>query len=223
MRLVVLAALVALGCGKRSEKPITCADAARAGVDAMVQGAKERIASAQVPAEARDAMDERTRQLDALAPRLRAVITHRCVDDDWRADAIACFAKVKSMDDMRACRDKLAPDQQAKLQAEELDLYAAGPAAPPGFTSHAPALPPSEETVKLEEDMRALNTKLGEAAQQAAAASSPAEREAAQAIVKELQTQMELLDKQLSGSREQELQKQMEQLEQQLGSANAQP
>ena len=42
-------------------------------------------------------------------------------------------------------------------------------------------------------------------------------------LVKELQTQKDLLYKQLGGSREYELQKQMEQLKQQLGSANAQP
>lgn len=209
MRLVVIAALVALGCGKRSEKPITCADAARAGVDAMLKGATA----------------ERTK-LEGVAPRLRADFTRRCVDEDWRADVIVCFAKVKSMDEVRACKGKLAPAQQAKLPGEdlelELEIEPAAPTAPSGTTPHA-SPPPSEETVKLQEDLRALDTKLGEATVQAAAASSPAEREAAQAIVKELQTQRELLDKQLGGSREQELQKQMEQLNQQLGSANAQP
>lgn len=211
MRLVVIAALVALGCGKRSEKPITCADAARSGVEAMLKAVAI----------------ERTPQLEALAPRLRSELTRRCVDEDWHADAITCFAKVKTVEDVRACKGKLPPDQQASLPGEELELELAvqptEATAAAGSSAHASQPPPSEEAVKLQENLRAIDTKLGQATNQAAAASTPAEREAAQAIVKELQTQKELLYKQLGGSREHELEKQLEQLNQQLGSANAQP
>ncbi len=217
MRLVVIAALVALGCGKRSEKPITCADAARASVDAMLK----RVTA------------ERTK-LDALAPRLRSEFTRRCVDDDWRADAITCFAKVKTADDVLACKGKLASDQQAKLPGEDVELeIAAEPAAPTAPTAptgssdsepEAPEQAPSpEDVVKLHDNLRALDEKLGEATMQATAAASPGEREAAQALVKELQTQRELLDKQLSGSREQELEKQLDELDKQLSPANAPP
>lgn len=205
MRLVIAVAVVALGCGKR-EKPTTCADAARASVEAIVKSAK---ADARPP-------------LEAHAPALRATLTSACVDDNWSADAIACFAKAASSQDLAACSGKLAADARTRLDAE-LEAAAtpvATPVATPETTpvaatdemGSASAPPASDERRHAEDQLRAVETKLDEARHLARQATTDADREAAQAVIKELDTQMQLLDRRLGPDREQELDRQMDEL-----------
>jgi len=160
LRLVVAIAAALLGCGnKSSDATSKCSAAAQQGVDAMVKRAHERIAMA--PADMRADTEQRTQQLDALAPRLRALIANRCVDDKWSAAVIDCYANVTEMDGLRDCRGKLPAEQQARMQKEELDLFA-GALGPAGFGSAAPATSP--EVAKLESELRRLNAALADAA-----------------------------------------------------------
>ncbi|HEX5062552.1 MAG TPA: hypothetical protein VFV99_24435 [Kofleriaceae bacterium] len=200
MRLVIALVLAsAFACGKKSPSATSqCADVAQKGVDAMVARAHERAASAQLPADIRAKIEERTKQLDALAPRLRAVITNRCVDDKWPAEVIECYGKVTSMEESRACRAKLSPEQQAKVQKEELDLYA-GAMGPPGFGSaHVPTSP---EITKLEAELRDENAKLAAAAKKLEGATTDADRAATKAEMQSLQQQMQATNDELAKAR----------------------
>lgn len=172
MRLVVTALLAAslAGCGKRGTDATThCAEAAGHQVDALL--ARPHAA-----------------KLDEIAPRLRALIANRCVDDRWPAEAIECTAKAASMDDVRACRAKLTADQRSKVQADELELYAAT-GGPPGFGSAAP-LATSPEIEKLQGELRELNTQLADAV-----------KKGDQAAVRDLQAKMTELDAKLAAAR----------------------
>lgn len=207
MRLVIAVAF-ALGCNRHSTTPANqCAEAARQGVGALVERAHVRIAAAQLPPDIRAKMDERTKQLDALAPRLRAVIANHCIDDKWPADVIACYAKATSLDELRACRGHLAPDEQAKLQREELELFAGAASVPgftaasvPGFATVSPA-PASPVVARLEAEQRELNTKLAEAVKQLEGSTSDADRAAARATVQALQSEMQVVSAKLATAR----------------------
>ncbi|HEY5949653.1 MAG TPA: hypothetical protein VIV40_29365 [Kofleriaceae bacterium] len=199
MRLVIAVAVLAIGCGNKAENATTkCAQAAQQGVDALVKRAHDRLATAQLPPDVRTKMEERTKKLDELVPRLRALLTNRCVDDKWPVAVIDCYAKITSMDELRACRSKLSPEQQAKVQKEELDLMA-GAMGPPGFGSAAP--PTSPEISKLEAELRQLNTQLGDATKRVADAANEADRNAAKAALQQVQAQMAALDQQLAAAR----------------------
>lgn len=200
MRLVVALLLASvLACGNKSTSATTkCADAAQKGVDAMVARARERAQSAQLPADVRAKIDERTKKLEELAPRLRAVITNRCVDDKWPADVIDCYAKVTSIDESRACRAKLSAEQQAKVQKDELDLFS-GAQGPPGFGSAS--VPSSPDIAKLETELRELNGKLAEAVKQLEAATTDVDRDAQKQVVQQLQEQMRVINERLAAAR----------------------
>ena len=160
-----------------------CDEAAQHAVDGLIKRAKDR-GSGQLPDDVRAAIAERTQQLEQLAPRLRAVITNRCVDDKWPADVIACYAAVTSMDELRTCRGKLPAEPQAKVQKEELDLFA-GALGPPSFGSAGPLTSADVECYAAE--ARQLNTQLRDATTKLAAAQNEAEQRAAQAEVLRLQ------------------------------------
>jgi hypothetical protein len=181
VRLVAALALLALGCGNQAA-PTSCADAAKRGVDGLLKRAHE----------------QHNDKLDAVAPRLRALIENRCTDDRWPAAVIDCYAVIASMEDMRACRAKLAPAHQARLEHEELDLFAGG-SGPPGFGSAAPATSP--EVKRLEATVRSLNSKLAEETKQQAVAASDAEREAARSAVVRTQQALRVANDALAAAR----------------------
>jgi len=200
VRLVIALLLAStLACGNKSASATSrCAEAAQKGVDAMVARAHERANSAQLPADVRAKIEERTKQLEATAPRLRAVITNRCVDDKWPAAVIDCYAKVTSMDESRACRATLSPEQQAKVQKEELDLFA-GAMGPPGFGSGR--VPSSPEIARLEAELREQNAKLAAAAKKLEAATTEVERQAAKGEMQGIQQQMQAINDMLAAAR----------------------
>lgn len=199
MRLVIVL-VVALGCGKRADTATSkCAEAAQQGVDAMVARAKDRLAKAPLPPDVRTKMEERTHKLEELAPRLRAVLTNRCVDDKWPAEVISCHAKASTMDEVRKCRAQLSPEQLARVQREELDLMA-GAMGPPGFGSAALA-PRTPEVAQLEDELRQLNTQLADAVKKTSQATTDADRDAARAAAQQLQTQMQVVNAKLADAR----------------------
>jgi len=131
MKLVVIAlvgaSLGAVGCGRKQKDPAqACADAANQGVDAMIEQARARLAAAQLPEDVRARVMERQKRLEGAGGKMRAVFTNRCVDDKWSRAVIGCYLKVTSLDEMRACRMQLTPEQEAKLQTAELELLTVG-------------------------------------------------------------------------------------------------
>ncbi len=175
-----------------------CAEAVQQGIDAMVKRAHDRIANAQLPADVRANLEERTKQLDALAPRLRAVIANRCVDDKWPGEVIACYAKVTSMDEARACRAKLSPEQQATVQRDEVELMTSE-GGPPGFGSAAAVMSP--EATRLQQELRTLNASLVDATKRYTDAKTDAERAAAKATLDQIEQEMRELNAKLDDAR----------------------
>lgn len=190
VRLVVLAAILSIGCKSSAPDAATrCAEAARKGSDAMLARAQERLATSKLPDGVRARMEERTRQLEVLAPRLAAVLANRCIDDRWSADVIACIASASDMDAQRSCRANLPAEHQAKLQQEELALLA-GEMGPPSFGSAIRA--PSPEVKQLERELATLNEQL-------AAAAKSGDHAAVQQLQREMQDVNDRLAKARAG------------------------
>lgn len=201
VRLVAaLLAAIAACSGKQADPTASCAAAARHAVDSMVTQARDRLASAQLADDARARVEARTQQLVDVAPRLAAVITNRCVDDKWPASVIACYRDASSLDAIRTCRKQLSPEQQARLQKDELDLMA-GPSGPPGFvpgsdpTRPSPLEPARPAHLRLE----ALKHEINEAMKKVASAPNAAAREQLRARLDALIAERDALARQRSG------------------------
>jgi len=136
MRLVILLALVA--CGKEQTPAQQCASAAKHGVDAMIDQARGRVANAQLPDDVKQRILARQQRLETASARMRTVFTDRCVADKWSKKVLDCYAKISTLEDMRACRTQLTAEQQAALQRDELALLSEGTdiAAPTGSGDH---------------------------------------------------------------------------------------
>jgi hypothetical protein len=133
VRLVAVLAISLCACGaKPVDRAATCAEAGRNSVDVMLKAARARLEDSRIPADARAQITERTDALDKLAPRQKALVANRCIDDAWPAPIVGCYARAVSLDDVRACRAKLSPAQAEKLQHDELALVA-GPPVPAGL------------------------------------------------------------------------------------------
>ena len=122
---LIVAALLLAGCGKKSESAgPSCADAVEKAVGAMPGGPGAG---------------------DEIKGKLRAIYTKHCTDDKWSADAIKCYANdVKDMSSMKACREKLTPDQQEKLMGEvRATMMGAAGSIPGGGPMHGGPTPPA--------------------------------------------------------------------------------
>ncbi len=183
MKLVVLALVGALsGCGSKHADPAqACADAAKQGVDAMINQARGRLAGAQLPDDVRARMMERQKRLEGAGGKMRAVFTNRCVEDKWSNAVLACYRKVTSLEEMRACRRQLTPEQQAKLQKDELEMLA-GVSSPDQAQSGvlAPMVDPR---------ITMINNAINDAMKQVADAKTDAERESAKTQLETLQAE----------------------------------
>ena len=95
--LMLIAALVFAGCGKKSSDGPSCADAVNKAVAAMPGGPGG----------------------DDIKGKLVGIYTKHCTDDKWAADARKCYANdVHDMQSMKTCRSKLTQDQQDKVMAD---------------------------------------------------------------------------------------------------------
>ena len=118
--LVLVAALAACGKsdapagGAGAEPAARCAEAATKAVAALPGGSGA----------------------GEIQAKLQGIITARCQQDKWSAATIECYATtVKSMADMKRCRETLPPDQQQALMGEirqaMMSQPGAGGAMPP--------------------------------------------------------------------------------------------
>jgi hypothetical protein len=148
VRLVVALIVFLSAC---SAKPVdrakACGEAGRNSVDVMVKAARARLDDPRIPADARAQITSRTETLDALAPRQKAVVTNRCLDDAWPSAVIGCYTRAVSLDEVRACRAQLSTEQASALQRDELAL-AAGPHVPAGLAP-TPLAPRDPRLVQL--------------------------------------------------------------------------
>jgi hypothetical protein len=118
----LLLALVLVGCGSKPSQTSTCADAIGKGVDQLV-GKRQADGGAVPPA------------LAERMTKLKQVLVNRCTEDKWSTEIMDCYAKAATREDFKACRSKLAPEAQAKLQMEEMAIMTTGaPVAGSGAT-----------------------------------------------------------------------------------------
>jgi hypothetical protein len=95
--LILIAALLFAGCGKKSSSGPSCADAIDKAVAAMPGGPGG----------------------DEMKGKLRGIFTKHCTEDKWNADVIKCYANdAHDMQSMKACREKLTPEQQQAVMSD---------------------------------------------------------------------------------------------------------
>ena len=103
--ILFLAAIALAGCSKKGDSAASaCSDAIGKGVDAMMNGGGGEMPPA----------------MKAAGDTLKKTITNRCVEDKWSAEVIDCYAKATKRADLSACRQKLPPDQGAKLLNDQM-------------------------------------------------------------------------------------------------------
>jgi hypothetical protein len=100
MKMILFAAVLALtACKKKSETPAgpSCADAIAKAVGAMPGGPGG----------------------GNVQEQLKTIMTKRCTEDHWPADAINCYAtQATDMASMKKCREMLPADKQQQLMTE---------------------------------------------------------------------------------------------------------
>lgn len=170
VRLVV--ALLALPFVACSKPPVdhtkACAEAGKNGVDVMIKTARARLDDPRIPTDARAQITESIEMLERLAPRQKAVLTNRCIDDKWETTIVTCITRAVSLDEVRACRAQLTQTQADQLQRDELAL-SAGPPVPAGL-SPTPLAPRDPRLVQLLTERNELMKQLASGSDSDAAA-----------------------------------------------------
>lgn len=154
---LLLALSLFAGCKKGGSAASQCSDAVSKGVDKMIAMRKQKLdeQGSNLPPELKARMDERSKKMGEVAGALKQAITNRCTEDKWPEDVIKCYDTASSMEELRACRQKLPQDQQTKLQAEEMQVMmktmGGGMGGPPGMGGMPPGhegmggMPPGHE------------------------------------------------------------------------------
>ncbi len=144
---LLLALSLFAGCKKGGSAASQCSDAVGKGVDKMIAMRKQKLdeQGSNLPPELKARMDERSKKMGEVATALKQAITNRCTEDKWPEDVIKCYDTAASMEELRACRQKLPADQQTKLQSEEMQVMmktmGGGMGGPPGMGQ----MPPGHE------------------------------------------------------------------------------
>jgi len=147
--IALVALLAAAGCSKTGPD---CGPPINKGMDKMAAALKANPAAAANP--------QRMEAMMGVVDKLRTAMTQRCTEDKWPAEALPCFAEVSGQREVRACEDKLTPDQRTKLtqQLQQIMLgmrnqpgmggpmhadpaAASAGSAPPGSAAGSPAAP----------------------------------------------------------------------------------
>jgi hypothetical protein len=134
-KIVLIALLAAAGCSKKgsgSGAGGDCEAAMTKGTDGLLATVKSRAPAQQV-----DSLTE-------MVGKMKTTLTTRCNEDKWSAEAIDCFTKLNSQQEMRGCEQKLTEEQRNKLRGEMRQLMGSmrmGPNHPPALGSGAPPAP----------------------------------------------------------------------------------
>ncbi len=90
--------------------------------------------------------------LAEMASKLRGVFIKHCEADKWSPDVINCFASASDQPSIKACRQKLPPEQAQAVQKEIMEMMTGGGGGmmPPhgggmggGMGGGAPSAPPA--------------------------------------------------------------------------------
>lgn len=118
MKTTLLALLVAsslLGCSKKKEGEAggggdPCETAINKAIDGMMASRKGGPND----------------QMNAIASKLRGVMTERCKADGWPKEALDCYAGATDQPSIRKCREALPPEKAQKLQTEIIKIMSGG-------------------------------------------------------------------------------------------------
>lgn len=144
---LLLALSLFAGCKKGGSAASQCSEAVSKGVDKMIAMRQQKLdeQGSNLAPELKARMEERSKKMGEVAGALKQAITNRCTEDKWPEDVIKCYDGASSMEELRACRQKLPQDQQTKLQAEEMQVMmktmGGGMGGPPGMGG----MPPGHE------------------------------------------------------------------------------
>jgi hypothetical protein len=133
----VLAVLGATACG--SKKSDGAGDPCETSINKAIDG---MLGSRKGPPEMQE-------QMKAIGDKLRTIMIGSCKTDHWPADVLDCFSAATDQPSIKACRNKLPPEQAQHLQAEIMKVMTGGmggagpmhgapPAAPPPSGSDTP-------------------------------------------------------------------------------------
>ena len=182
-------AAVGAGCSKKGASSGSCAGAVSKGVDTMMAAGQKRMESMPggMPADIKAKMDE-------ASAKLKTVIANRCTEDKWSAEIIDCYNKAATREDLKACRAKLPPEQASKLQSEEMQVMSQMMGGGPGRGMHGAGGPhmvgsPPPANPAAAEQHDEINRKNADAIKADADAQSVADRQAAQAALRDLRKQ----------------------------------
>jgi hypothetical protein len=109
----MLIALLALTSCKKSASSSgggDCAGVIGKALQTMMTGNLERV-----PEDQKAAMQAAMKE---TGDKLTAIYTQHCVDDKWSAEVLDCYSKATAQPEIRACRNKLPPDQGEKIGEE---------------------------------------------------------------------------------------------------------
>jgi hypothetical protein len=131
--LVVL--LAAMGCSKAKDAASDCDAPINKGMDNFTETVKQRGSNSPMAAAMLGVVD-----------KLRTTFIQRCHEDKWPTEASACIAGVKSQADVKACEDKLTPDQKTKLHnaVREIMMSSMRAGTIPGHPAHLQGRTPEE-------------------------------------------------------------------------------
>lgn len=180
-------------CGSKKTPTEACAEAAKHGVDTMIVQARGRIAGAELPDDVKARVMERQKKLENAGSKMRAVFTNRCVDDKWSSAALGCLNKAASLDELRECRKQLTPEQQAKLQRDELDLLAGNPGPQNGGAQSDPL-----SGVAVDPRIAMIDSAIADAKKALADAKTDAEKTTAQSQLAALEAEKQTLQAQVA-------------------------
>ncbi len=173
---LLLALSLFAGCKKGGSAASQCSDAVGKGVDKMIAMRKQKLdeQGSNLPPELKARMDERSKKMGEVATALKQAITNRCTEDKWPEEVIKCYDTAASMEELRACRQKLPADQQTKLQSEEMQVMmktmGGGMGGPPGMGQ----MPPGHEGMGGMPPGHGMGGPMGGAPEGSAAAPAPA-------------------------------------------------
>ena len=114
---IALAFSLFAGCKKSGSAASQCSSAISKGVDKMIAIRKEKLEAqgSNLPPELKARIAESAKNMDKVSGALKQAMTNRCTADKWSADVVKCYDAASSMEEIRACRQKLPADQQQKL------------------------------------------------------------------------------------------------------------
>jgi hypothetical protein len=129
-KIMLMVLLAAAGCSKKGPD---CSAAVDKGIDGYIAAMKQIAARS-------SGFD-----ISKTAGPLKAALTQRCTEDKWQPEVVTCIGSATGPDSMKACEEKMTPDQKTKLDLQVRSVMrdatgASGSHMPPGVDGHPATL-----------------------------------------------------------------------------------